>query len=132
MGIGLRPVKSARVKLVLIAHLCLCRAVYTAEQRAKSLHLQQVLQVLVPQSAQKGHVELREQLHLAVAACRNTALPLSGSAKMLCATAATLCTGVYLKNREEGKLSMKPLPVGPASFRSIFMQSQVGCKRARG
>ena len=105
-------------------HLCLCRAVNAAEQRAESLHLQQVLQILVPQSAQKRHVELREQLHLAVVACRSTALPLNGSACMLRAAAATLCTGVYLKKWEEGKISIKPLPVGPESFYSNSVQCE--------
>jgi len=47
--------------------LCLCRAVNATQQGTEGLHLQQIFQILVPQSAQEIHVQLPEQLHLALA-----------------------------------------------------------------
>ena len=47
--------------------LCLCRAVNATQQGTEGLHLQQVFQILMPQSAQETHIQLPEQLHLALA-----------------------------------------------------------------
>ena len=77
-------------------HLRRCRAVDATKQCAKRLHLQQVLQILAPQSTQKSHVELPEQLHLAGAFRRAVALLLRASAGMLCTAGFAFRTGIDL------------------------------------